>query len=147
MSSSSTDGVTPWPADDVSLHEELRGSSLQSSRVASRLSNAVAPSPFLEDLSTVLLDDNNDEEIQGEREFIFSSPHLPLPPPFSAVTRTVSGLEALPSHMPASPIRSRSSTPVRTEVEGERPTWNSSPALLEDLSEVDSLPSVRKIIF
>ena len=68
ISSLSTTDTTPRPIHDLRLHDELRGSSLASSKTSS---------------------------IGG---FIFSSPELPLPPPFSTRSRRVS--DAMPSASP-----------------------------------------------
>ena len=64
------------------------------------------------------------------RHFLFSSPELP--PPFLAVSRSVSTLDCLPltageyssvsSNPQTSPLESRSSSPMRTGVKGRGPT-------------------------
>ncbi|KAG0651467.1 hypothetical protein D0Z07_1919 [Hyphodiscus hymeniophilus] len=69
ISSWSTTDTTPRPSPGLRLHDELRASSLISS------------------------------EVSSTGAFIFSSPELPLPPPFSTTSRRVS--DALPSVSPA----------------------------------------------
>jgi hypothetical protein len=148
VASTSTTGSTPRPSGDLSLHEELRGSSLQSSRVTSRTSHAL-PEPWVEELSTIRIRDESAEAASNLKDFLFSSPQLSLPPPFSAVSRSVSGVDTLPGveytpqNPETSPIRSSSNTPVRSGVEGRHPTPNSSPSGLEHVSEIDSSPPVR----
>jgi hypothetical protein len=151
VASTSTTGSTPRPSGDLSLHEELRGSSLQSSRVTSRTSHAL-PEPCVEDLSLIRIRDEREEAASSLKDFLFSSPQLPLPPPFSAVSRSVSGADILPGveytpqNPETSPIRSSSNTPVRSGVEGRHPTPNSSPSGLEHVSEIDSSPPVRWLL-
>jgi len=149
VSSRSTDDGIPRPSDDLNLHEELRGSSLQSSRVTSGMSFTI-PDPLVEGFSTVRIQDETDEAVATERDFILSSPQLSLPPPFSTVPRNVSGVESLPGvgytphNPPTSPIRSSSATPVRSGVAGRRPSSKSRPPVLEHVSEVGSSPPVRR---
>jgi len=148
VSSNSTNDSTPRPSDDLSLHEELCGSSFQNLRVTSGTPYAL-PDPLVEGFSTVRIRDESDEVVSTKREFIFSSPQLPLPPPFSTVPRNVSGAESLPGveYMPQnplpSPIGSSSTTSGRNGVEGGRPSPNSSAKALEHVGEVDSSPLVR----
>ncbi|KAI9056088.1 hypothetical protein LZ554_001017 [Drepanopeziza brunnea f. sp. 'monogermtubi'] len=117
--SSSSNGLARGSAE-VNLHDDLRGSSLQSSRNPSAESSGFPGSREIPDEheSTALSGDAGD----GRNTFLFSSPRLPLPPPFSTVSRSVSRAESLPSSpnhdpmigdLPASPIRSSSTTPVR----------------------------------
>ena len=143
--STSTDGSTTRPSGDLSLHEELRGSSLQGSRVTSGMSHAKSDA-LDEDLSTVRIRDESEHAASALRDFIFSSPQLPLPPPFSAVPGRVSGSDILPGigHvfqvLQASPIRSSSTTPVRSGVAGRRPAPSSSPVAFEHVDRID--PSI-----
>jgi hypothetical protein len=141
VTSTSTNDSTPRPSGDRSLHEELRGSSLQSSSVTSGMSHAL-PDPLVEDSSKVRIRDESEEDSSNFGDFIFSSPQLPLPPPFSAVSRSVSGLEYMPQNPQTSPIRSNSTTPVRSGIEGRRPAPNSSPSGLELVDEVNGSPPV-----
>jgi hypothetical protein len=142
VSSSSSNGSATLPVAEFSLHDELRGSSLQSSRNPSGVSTA----------SQVYHDGYRSERIDvsqsttnSARDFIFSSPQLPgaLPHPFSSVNRVVSGPFLLneDGHIEnptASPIRSNSLTPVRNA------GWSraSSPAT-DRRGEPNSSPPVR----
>jgi hypothetical protein len=137
----STNDSTTVPSGDRSLHEELRGSSLQSSSVNSVISQAL-PDPLGGVISTEHSEGGNEEGESASREFIFSSPLLSLPPPFSAVSRGVSGVDYMPQNSQASPTRSNSITPVRKGIEGRRPTPSSSPSGLERASGVNSSPPV-----
>ncbi|KAE9380496.1 hypothetical protein N431DRAFT_552648 [Stipitochalara longipes BDJ] len=145
VASTSTDDSTARPLSDFNLHEELRGSSLQSSRVTSGMSHHV-PEPSVEDLSTVRMRDESEKAASTLGDFLFSSPQLSLPPPFSAVSRSASGVNLLPGvqYMPqnpaTSPIRSNSHTPLKSGIEGRCSTPNSSPSGFEGLGEVDSSP-------
>jgi hypothetical protein len=151
VSSTSTNDTAPQPSDDLSLHEELRGSSLQSSRVSSGISHAL-PDPLVEGLSTVRIRDESDEVVSNDRDFIFSSPRLLLPPPFSTISRSVSEARSLPrakyvSHNPpTSPIRtirSKSYSLSSNQVEGRRSNPHFNPTALEHVGKVDSSPPVR----
>lgn len=148
MASTSTTDSGSRPAVDLSLHEELHGSSLQSSRATSGASHAVSEPP-VEGSSAIRVSDESEQAASTLKDFLFSSPQLSLPPPFSAVSRRVSGVDILPGveYMPrnpeTSPIRSNSDTPVRNGVEGRRPTPSSSPNGFEHVSEMDSSPPVR----
>jgi hypothetical protein len=145
-SSGSTNGSTPRPGDDLSLHEELRSSSLHSSMAAStgavlvldpqetislsvtsqtsnrcRRDFILSPPRFLE---------NEDEDRGGNNLEISTSPHLPLPPPFSSARRSASNSEALPggygrSHFAASPVAISSSSPAHS-IEPRSTALNSS---------------------
>jgi hypothetical protein len=147
VASTSTTDATPWPSGDLSLDEELRGRSLTGSSVTSGGSHAL-PEPPMEDVSVVQMRHESDEAAYQLKDFLFSSPQLSFPPPFSAVSRNVSGVDILPGveYIPqnpkTSPIRSGSNTPVRNEVEGRGPTPNSSPSALGYSSEMDSSPPV-----
>ena len=83
LSSSSTTNTALRPSHGLRLHDELRGSSLTSSRVSS-----AGP-------------------------FSFSSPQLPLPAPFSAGSRRVSG--TLPSATPAVHARQLDDSDIQAE--------------------------------
>lgn len=121
VSSSSTTESVSRPPDDLNLHEELQGRSLQESSSDSEPGGLSSSEDSLLDHSSPHQDEQ-DQSIRSPREFIFSSPQLPLPPPFSAASRTSSGAGVLPSftspappHPPTSPMRSSSSTPVKAE--------------------------------
>ena len=114
VASGSTDESTHGLSNETSLRDELRESSLQSSRVVSAVSKPYS----VEDGTSV-------EYVEDvRRDFIFSSPQLALPPPFSAVSRGSSRAGSLPSHAivddtayPAtSPLRSPSGTPFGASV-------------------------------
>lgn len=116
--SSSTNGQLRG-SDGVNLHDDLRGSSLQSSRNASAESSHVPPRETSDGGES---SSRSEDEDPGTRTFIFSSPKLPLPPPFSTVSRSVSRAESLPSspvrdhaheNPTTGPVRSSSTTPVR----------------------------------
>ncbi|KAK2628019.1 hypothetical protein QTJ16_002665 [Diplocarpon rosae] len=123
--SSSTEGRSRG-SDNVNLYEDLRGSSLQSSR------NPSADSTDLTEIHKQLDDEDDprpiiqEHEEYGRTHFTFSSPQLSLPPPFSTVARSVSRAESLPSsptrdHMLnplTSPIRSSSTTPSQAVERG-----------------------------
>jgi len=141
VTSISTNDSTPVPSDDRTLHEELRGSSLQSSRVVSGISQAL-PEPLGGDILTEHIEGGNEDDEPTLREFVFSSPRLLLTPPFSAVSRGASGAEYMPQNPQTIPTRSNSTTPVRSGVEGRRPTPNPSPSGLEGVGGVDSSPPV-----
>lgn len=133
--SASTDLTTHQEADNTSLHEELRGSSLQSSRDTSGASFSLPPYgsritsgvPFsLPETDQSYASDGNNEGDNG-RSPEFSSPQLQLPPPFSTVFRRVSRVGSLPSSLGAermavsfttSPPRSLSSTPAKSVADG-----------------------------
>ena len=153
VASTSTNDSTARPSSDLNLHEELRGSSLQSSRVASRMSHYLSL-PSVEDLSTIRRRDESEKAASTLGDFLFSSPQLSLPPPFSAISRIVSGVDVLPGgseYMPpnpaTSPIRSTLQTPIKSGIEGRWPSPNSnpnsSPSNLADVGELDSSPPVR----
>lgn len=141
VTSTSTNDITRVRSGDRSLHEELRGSSLQSSGVISRISQALAE-PLGGDILTEHIEGGNEDDEPTLREFVFSSPRLLLPPPFSAVSRGASGAEYMPQNPQTIPTRSNSTTPVRSGVEGRRPTPNPSPSGLEGVGGVDSSPPV-----
>jgi hypothetical protein len=141
VTSISTNDSTPVPSDDRTLHEELRGSSLQSSRVVSGISQAL-PEPLGGDVLTEDVEGGNEEGESTSREFIFSSPRLSLPPPFSATSRGTSGVDYMSQNSQTSLTRSNSITPVRNGIEGRRPTPNSSSSGLQRVGGVDSSPPV-----
>jgi hypothetical protein len=142
LSASSTGDVRPGD-EERNLHEELHGSSLQSSRVGSAMS-IFGTEMFGYEIPIYVREPTGDEDEaeaealnngvflpDGRNDFIFSSPQLPLPPPFSTTNRSLSRADSLPSsaasdYMPdnpqASPIRSVTSTPVRDGIEGRQPT-------------------------
>jgi hypothetical protein len=148
VASNSTNNSTARPSRDLNLHEELRGSSLQSSRVTSGMSHFLSE-PSMEDLSIVRRRDESERAASALGDFLFSSPRLSLPPPFSTVSRSVSGVnrmpgfECLPQNSGNSPIRSSSHTPVKSGIEGRCPTPNSRASEFADIGEVHSSPPVR----
>lgn len=96
--SSSTMNSHLRPSDDLTLMEELRGSSLHSSAPNSSRSSASSGN----DKDAPYLDQFIRTREMGGRDFIFSSPHLPLPleslpPPFSSTSRGSSRASSLPS--------------------------------------------------
>jgi hypothetical protein len=141
VTSISTNNSTRVPSGDQSLYEELRGSSLQSSGVISGISQAL-PEPLGGDILTEHIVGGNGDGESTLREFLFSSARLLLPPPFSAVSRGASGAEYMPQNPQNIPTRSNSTTPVRSGIEGRRPTPNPSPSGLEGVDGVDSSPLV-----
>lgn len=83
----------PHPPEIRTLHEELRGSSLQSVSITSNPSSPPG-SPSTQRVTSGI----SQVELVSEdrRAFIFTSPRLYLPPPFSAVPRSTS-LNVTPS--------------------------------------------------
>jgi hypothetical protein len=137
--SNATDDTTAHPSEDTRLHDELRGSSLQSSRISSGI--------------LILQETNNDAATTGaEREarvdsqdFIFSSPGFSLPPPFSSVSRRTSNTESLPSTTSehpkrSSPLQNNASSPTKVEVEHTGTNLNASP--ISARSEANESPPV-----
>ncbi len=137
VTSISTSDSTRVPSGDRSLHDELRGSSLQSSGVISGISQAL-PEPLGGDILTEQIEGGNGDGESASREFVFSSPRLLLPPPFSAVSRAASGAEYMPQNPQTIPTRSNSTTPVRSGTEGRGPTPIPSPSGLEGVGDLDS---------
>ncbi|TAQ89286.1 hypothetical protein B7494_g2361 [Chlorociboria aeruginascens] len=146
VSSVSTINSRPRSSEIVSLHEELRGSSLQSLDTPFRARSA-APSPspgpveIPEDGNTSFFSapetqDNLETQIQNSEEPNISQratslgcPQLSLPPPFSTTPRSSSRAESLPSGLNDPAIQSTSSTnrepsvsPTKGIVEGEDST-------------------------
>ena len=149
VASTSTNDSTARPSSDLNLHEELRGSSLQSSRVTSGMSHHLSQ-PSVEDLSTIRLRNESEKAASTLGDVLFSSPQLSLPPPFSTISRSVSGADVLPSRVeyvlpnPAtSPIKSSSQTPVKSGGEGRRPSLNPSPSGFAGVGATGSSPPVR----
>jgi len=149
--SDSTDGRAR-DAGSSNLREDLRGSSLQSSRAGSAESYSSAGNPELrgEDRSAIIKVDEEDEDTN--RNVRFSSFELHLPPPFSTVSRSVSRADSLPhsptrgyiaSNPPTSPT-SPSITPVRSAIVGGLPNHLSSPAAGEH-DPLDSGPPVSVV--
>ncbi|PQE07631.1 hypothetical protein CJF30_00007395 [Rutstroemia sp. NJR-2017a BBW] len=136
VSSSSTTDSIPRPTESLNLRQELRGSSLQSSRrpslsasahgVAETESSAGHPSNQAEYAPEADADQYSEEEssnpgsptieqiLASAKSSDTGSPQLPLPPPFSTVSRSVSRAGSLPSSPQSdkfpetSPIRSPS---------------------------------------
>ena len=98
ISSLSTTDTTPRPTQGIRLRDELRGSSLSSSQVSTKIAELLPPyseeSERFEEQSIFL---PPHDEAQDPKTFIFSSPRLPLPAPFSTTYRSVSDAESLPS--------------------------------------------------
>ncbi|KAH7346660.1 hypothetical protein BKA65DRAFT_477840 [Rhexocercosporidium sp. MPI-PUGE-AT-0058] len=134
-------------ATNINLHEDLRGSSLQSSRAGSATSYRVLEPPEVLGEGEPLLIDMDEEDEVVNRIVGFSSPRLCLPPPFSTVTRSVSGANSLPypptpvaGSQPTSPF-SPSISPVRGIVESRHPSHRSSPTAAEHESVESNSPS------
>lgn len=122
-------------ADEISLHDDLRGSSLQSSRVASAVSEIHAEQYHGNETS---VQEGLSRLTERSKEFIFSSPQLPLPHPFSSVSRDSS--PESPQSQSASPLREPSSLLTQDTREGRR-SRTPSPSLLQR-SDVGSSPPV-----
>jgi hypothetical protein len=88
ISSTSTTDSIPRPKEHISLREELRGSYLSNGRVSSAEFSAAE---VQEDHQSVI------NRSESTRNHIFSSAELPLPPPFSTVSRSTSVAGSLPS--------------------------------------------------
>ncbi|KUJ23025.1 uncharacterized protein LY89DRAFT_727811 [Mollisia scopiformis] len=145
--SNSTDD-TPHPSEDIRLHDELRGSSLQSSRVSS----GVAISHETQGDIAIF---DSEQEIHFTTLLSLSSPSvLPLPPPFSSVSRRTSNAESLPSttneHLSQdptiSPARSHASTPNRDRARIPWPQRSLNASPVAETSETnESPPSAGRI--
>ncbi|ESZ95072.1 hypothetical protein SBOR_4527 [Sclerotinia borealis F-4128] len=118
LSSSTTDS-RPRPSESLNLHQELRGSSLQSSRIPSFASSIRSEIPSNWRISTqpgeieseanlnrCIYDEKMDphslvliaeQSIISTTIFARLSPELHLPPPFATVSRSVSRSRSLPS--------------------------------------------------
>jgi hypothetical protein len=146
MSSSSMTGSKPRPPDNLSLQKELRGSSLESTRVVPDV-HPSSSSRILEDDEAPLPLLDSDERSEPIREFLSSSPQLPLPPPFSAVSRSASRAETLPS-LPEYRFRNPSASPARDESTGSpgrrhnTSSAKASPPTVGSGEEVVSSPAV-----
>jgi hypothetical protein len=103
ISSTSTTDTTPRPSNDLNLHEELQGSSLQSSRASSSAISLVQ--------NTIADAELPSEGLDNTRQLISFSRQHSLPPPFSTIARIVSSAESLPSYERRSP-RSRDGSPI-----------------------------------
>jgi hypothetical protein len=118
VSSSSTTDSIPRPTESLNLHQELRGSSLQSSRQPSlstsahgvteagssaSLSNQNKCAPeadadqYSEEESSSPCSPTIEQILASAKSSGTGSPQLPLPPPFSTVSRSVSRAGSLPS--------------------------------------------------
>ncbi|KAG4440403.1 hypothetical protein IFR05_004096 [Cadophora sp. M221] len=148
--SSSTDGRAR-SATNTNLHEDLRGSSLQSSRVGSAASYRVPGTPEAVGEGESVIIDVDEEEENSNRIVEYSSPRLSLPPPFSTVVRRVSRANSLPYppargytavNPPTSPI-SPSISPVRNMVESRQTSRHSSPAVEHEPLESSPSPGSR----
>ncbi|KAF8852405.1 hypothetical protein BDZ45DRAFT_730208 [Acephala macrosclerotiorum] len=118
--SNSTDDSIPHPSEDVSLHDELRGSSLQSSRISSGV-------PAFYGIQSGNAMDIENETHGTNRDFMPSSPAFPLPPPFSSVSRRASNADSLPpatsdyqlrEYQPQNPATSPVKGPASTQKRG-----------------------------
>lgn len=89
-SSTSTTNSLPRPSHNLSLRDELRGSSLQSSRNPSGAQASIAGA------STISRTGPNIQDEGNTRQASVSGSLFPLPPPFSAVSRNSSGAQSLP---------------------------------------------------
>jgi hypothetical protein len=85
----------PRPVGQMSLREELRGSSLHSVSVSSII--AASPSEFARSQRSASEASQAAEQSLERRHAILSSTQLQLPPPFSAVSRRLSFTGSLPS--------------------------------------------------
>jgi hypothetical protein len=138
VSSTSTNGSIPRPSDNIVLHDELHGSSWQSSRNPSGISDVSrAQNTGGEDSN----DDAAKDNVDKSKEFIFSSPQLPLPHPFLSTSRSPS--PELSQSPAASPVRSDSLTPANI-FRGRALSRGSSPAM-EQRSELNSSPPVSTL--
>lgn len=117
-SSSSTNNSTFEPQREISLEEELDGVSLARSPSNSDDSSSEKSATDPDDYMLVLPQDAQEDP---GRSFIFSSPPLPLPPPFSTVPRTVSGEHVVP-HPQTSPMAVPSPSPPRGDTDEEQTT-------------------------
>lgn len=120
VSSYSTTESIQRLSEDLNLHEELQGSSLQNSSSDYEPSSPSSTQSSPKNGSPCQAKRN--QPIRSQGDFIFSSPQLPLPPPFSAASRNSSRADVMPSvtsdsllHPPTSPIRSSSSTPAKED--------------------------------
>ncbi|CAG8961872.1 hypothetical protein HYFRA_00013672, partial [Hymenoscyphus fraxineus] len=140
---------TTRPSDEISLREELRGSSLGSSRTAtyeddntttttqdaesatvpelSRHREFIFSSPGLSEID----DEEDEEEIESDEEET-SSHNLTLPPPFSSSARNSSNTGSLPgsSYHPPNPHTSplRADSPTVPNIFGEERPQSPSPS-------------------
>ncbi|CZS97395.1 uncharacterized protein RAG0_06496 [Rhynchosporium agropyri] len=139
--SSSTDGRAET-TDRINLSEDLRGSSLHSSRTASSDSYRISATPdVVGEGESIVIDANEDDEEDNDWDKNIESSSVPfaLPPPFSTVSRSASRANSLP-HSPArehftsypstSPI-SFSTTSSRTLADARSPSRHSSQAIVE----------------
>ena len=140
-SSYSTNNSDSGRQREVSLDEELRGVSLEHSRTNSDDSTSEHSAADADEYQLILPQDAQEEP---GRDFIFSSPQLPLPPPFSTVLRTVSGEQVVPHtpHSTTSPVATLSSSPSRNEKEQEQEQEQKTPRpmSLDDADRVEPTP-------
>lgn len=135
VSSVSTNNSIPRPSDNTSLRDELRGSSLQSSRNPSGMSHV---SQTRNDEGEALSQDILVPSVERIKDFIFSSPQLPLQHPFSSVSRSSS--PDSPDSPGASPTSSDSST-AAGNVRQRRASVSASTGI-DQRSELNSSPPV-----
>jgi hypothetical protein len=95
ISSTSTTGSRPHPSPDLTLEEELRRASLANK------SGHPAEISFLPEIPRVL--PGGGEGSESEREYISPWAKVPLPPPFSSISRSTSTAGSLPSVTDQSP--------------------------------------------
>ena len=148
-SSTSTTDSTHRPSNILTLHAEQRRSSLESSRVILGESS----SSEVPEVGGAALVPHNDVGSQDfRREFLFSSPQLSLPPPFSAVSRSSARADSshvLPDQMAgnlaASPVREASSPPWR-DAQTEAATPVVSNASVPSIGQASSSPPVSHLV-
>lgn len=97
ISSTSTTGSRPHPSPDLTLEEELRRASLANK------SGHAAEIPFLPEIRRALPGGGDRSESEREHVFHWAKLPLPLPPPFSSISRSTSTAGSLPSVTDQSP--------------------------------------------
>lgn len=121
ISSSSIDDSVSSPPGELSLDEDLGGASLAPSQPTSEDSSSAQ--------SVTDSDEIQEDPRELLREVIPSSPHLPLPPPFSTVPRDVPA-EQIIRNPETSPIVGPSSSP-RSDLKEEQTTPRPPTPLVE----------------
>jgi hypothetical protein len=119
---SDNDSIRSGPAGEEwrNLQEELEESSSQSISVDDSVPSS-PPNVAVDGISASRRSSQAEQVSEKNRVFYFSSPQLPLPPPFSTVRRNISSTAALPSQS-----RSPSVSPPRSGIRG----LQASPATL-----------------
>jgi hypothetical protein len=128
ISSTSTTDSIPRPKEHISLQEELRGSSLSNGRVSSAELSAAG---VQEDHQSVI------SRSESTRNHIFFSAELPLPPPFSTVSRNASVAGSLPS--------AHGQNPSNWSTSSVNEAFKSSPSQHTGLVNLASINSRRPI--